>query len=94
MSVIGPSVWTGRALQAENDDLEKVGLALLYPPSHEGACVKLLHSELPSYLSNCSSVVSIDQGGARRPCDQGLQLPSGIGDIRVDVSLPLHRACG
>jgi hypothetical protein len=28
---VGPSVWTGRALQAENDDLEKVGLALLYP---------------------------------------------------------------
>ena len=26
-----PSVWTGRALQAENDDLEKFGLALLYP---------------------------------------------------------------
>jgi hypothetical protein len=31
MSVPGPSVWTGRALQAESDDLEKVGLALLYP---------------------------------------------------------------
>ena len=31
MSASGPSVWTGRALQAENDDLEKVGLALLYP---------------------------------------------------------------
>jgi hypothetical protein len=31
MSGNGPSVWTGRALQAENDDLEKVGLALLYP---------------------------------------------------------------
>jgi hypothetical protein len=30
-AVHGPSVWTGRALQAENDDLEKVGLALLYP---------------------------------------------------------------
>src|SRR6266516_3872709 len=30
-SVVGPSVWTGRALQGENDDLEKVGLALLYP---------------------------------------------------------------
>ena len=29
----GPFVWTGRALQAENDDLEKVGLALLYPAS-------------------------------------------------------------
>jgi predicted dinucleotide-binding enzyme len=28
---LGPSVWTGRALQAESDDLEKVGLALLYP---------------------------------------------------------------
>jgi hypothetical protein len=25
-----PFVWTGRALQAENDDLENVGLALLY----------------------------------------------------------------
>jgi hypothetical protein len=24
-------VWTGRALQAESDDLEVVGLALLYP---------------------------------------------------------------
>ena len=39
-----PSVWTGRALQAESDDLEKVGLALLYPalewnmlvPGHDG----------------------------------------------------------
>jgi hypothetical protein len=31
MSVPGPSVWTGRALQVENDDLEKVGLAHLYP---------------------------------------------------------------
>jgi hypothetical protein len=30
-STHGPSVWTGRALQVENDDLEKVGLALLYP---------------------------------------------------------------
>jgi hypothetical protein len=30
-AVLGPSVWTGRALQAENDDLEKIGLALLYP---------------------------------------------------------------
>jgi hypothetical protein len=30
-AAFGPSVWTGRALQAENDDLEKVGLALLYP---------------------------------------------------------------
>ena len=31
MSLVGPSVWTGRALQAENDDLEKFSLALLYP---------------------------------------------------------------
>ena len=30
-SPIGPSVWTGRALQAESDDLEVMGLALLYP---------------------------------------------------------------
>ena len=32
MSLIGPSVWTGRALQAENDDPEMIGLALLYRP--------------------------------------------------------------
>jgi hypothetical protein len=31
MSPVGPSVWTGRALQAENDDVELMGLALLYP---------------------------------------------------------------
>jgi len=31
MGTLYPSVWTGRALQAENDDLEKVGLALLNP---------------------------------------------------------------
>ena len=30
-SIHGPYVWTGRTLQGENDDLEKVGLALLYP---------------------------------------------------------------
>jgi hypothetical protein len=30
-SVSGTSVWTGRALQAENDDLEMIGLAHLYP---------------------------------------------------------------
>jgi len=30
-STHGPSVWTGRALQAENKGLEKVGLAHLYP---------------------------------------------------------------
>jgi hypothetical protein len=31
ISEFGPSVWTGRALQAENDDWRSVGLALLYP---------------------------------------------------------------
>ena len=44
MSAAGPSVWTGRALQAESDDLEVTGLALLYPalernvsvPGHHG----------------------------------------------------------
>jgi hypothetical protein len=28
---LAPSVWTGRALQAENDWFGEVGLALLYP---------------------------------------------------------------
>jgi len=35
----GPSVWTGRALQAESDDLEVVGLALLYPALERNVCV-------------------------------------------------------
>jgi hypothetical protein len=43
-SAAGPSVWTGRASQAESDDLEVTGLALLYPalernvyvPGHHG----------------------------------------------------------
>jgi hypothetical protein len=39
MLTIGPSVWTGRALQAENDDLEMIGLALLYPARERNGCV-------------------------------------------------------
>src|SRR5215472_6448566 len=35
----GPSVWTGRALQAESDDLKVVGLALLYPALERNVCV-------------------------------------------------------
>jgi hypothetical protein len=37
----GPSVWTGRALQAESDDLELIGLALLYPALEWNVCVFL-----------------------------------------------------
>src|SRR5262249_54867746 len=33
------SVWTGRALQAESDDLEVIGLALLYPALERNVCV-------------------------------------------------------
>src|SRR5262245_50343573 len=39
MSIIGTSVWTGRALQAESDDLEVIGLALLYPALERNVCV-------------------------------------------------------
>ena len=38
-SIHGPSVWTGRALQAENDDLEMIGLAHLYPARKWNCCV-------------------------------------------------------
>jgi hypothetical protein len=38
-SVSGTSVWTGRALQAENDDLEMIGLAHLYPALERNVCV-------------------------------------------------------
>ena len=39
VSHFGPSVWTGRALQVESDDLEVVGLALLYPALERNVCV-------------------------------------------------------
>ena len=35
---IGTFVWTGRALQAECDDLEMIGLALLYPALERSFC--------------------------------------------------------
>ncbi|MFY9698018.1 MAG: hypothetical protein WAK34_06790, partial [Rhodoplanes sp.] len=38
-AVSGTSVWTGRALQAESDDLEVTGLALLYPALERNVCV-------------------------------------------------------
>jgi hypothetical protein len=34
----GTSVWTGRALQAGFDDLEMIGLALLYPALERSVC--------------------------------------------------------
>ena len=37
-SEIGTFVWTGRALQAECDDLEMIGLALLYPALERSFC--------------------------------------------------------
>ena len=39
MAASGPSVWTGRALQAESYDLEVMGLALLYPALEWNVCV-------------------------------------------------------
>jgi len=32
------AVWTGRALQAECEDLEMIGLALLYPALERSVC--------------------------------------------------------
>ncbi len=32
MTAVGPSVWTGRALQAENDDLERLVLRFCIRP--------------------------------------------------------------
>jgi hypothetical protein len=37
--LLAPSVWAGRALQAESDDLEVVGHALLYPALEWNVCV-------------------------------------------------------
>src|ERR1700741_1111321 len=39
MSVRGTTVWTGRALQVRFDDLEAIGLALLYPALDWNVCV-------------------------------------------------------
>jgi hypothetical protein len=38
MSGSSPSVWTGRALQAKNEDPEMIGLALLYPVRSRKSC--------------------------------------------------------
>ena len=38
MSAAGTFVWTGRALQAECEDLEMIGLALLYPALERSVC--------------------------------------------------------
>ena len=46
MSLIGPSVWTGRALQAESDDLEKLVLRICIRPIH-GA----FENSWPSWIS-------------------------------------------
>src|ERR1700674_2315224 len=35
----GTTVWTGRALQVRSDDLETIGLALLYPALEWNVCV-------------------------------------------------------
>src|ERR1700745_4405105 len=45
MTANGPSVWTGRALQAKNDDVELIGLALLYPALDGTLC------SWPSWIS-------------------------------------------
>src|ERR1700745_3208979 len=45
MTANGPSVWTGRALQAKNDDVELIGLALLYPALNGSLC------SWPSWIS-------------------------------------------
>jgi hypothetical protein len=45
----GPFVWTGRALQAESDDLELIGLALLYPALERNVWVPG-HHEYPRAL--------------------------------------------
>jgi len=38
-SASGTTVWTGRALQVRFDDLEGIGLALLYPALEWNVCV-------------------------------------------------------
>ena len=48
MSLPGTTVWTGRALQAESDDLEVIGLALLYPANGTFGLPPLLeHDKTP-----------------------------------------------
>src|SRR5499425_2050969 len=39
LMILSNDVWTGRALQAESDDLEVIGLALLYPALERNVCV-------------------------------------------------------
>jgi hypothetical protein len=43
----GTYVWSGRASQVDFAELAVSGLASMYPASHEGDCVKLLHFDAP-----------------------------------------------
>ena len=42
-SQLDPTVWTGRALQAECKQMEGVGLAHLYPALERNVCVPCHH---------------------------------------------------
>jgi len=44
----GTTVWTGRALQAESNDLEVIGVALLYPALERNVCVPGHHGYPPA----------------------------------------------
>jgi hypothetical protein len=55
-----PSVWTDRALQAESDNLEMIGLAHLYPTLEWNVCVPG-HHEYPRAL-DLIRVISLRSG--------------------------------
>src|SRR5215510_11190886 len=65
-TALGTTVWTGRALQVGFDDLEAIGLALLYPALERKVC------SWPLWIS--ARVRSYSRKGPERPVvppDQG-----------------------
>jgi hypothetical protein len=58
-------VHTGRALQAESDDLEVIGLALLYPALERNVCVFLATMDIRAHAISFSER-PIEAGRATR----------------------------
>jgi hypothetical protein len=86
----GTFVWTGRALQAEFDDLEMIGLALLYPALERSICCSW-----PSWIS--AHIRSHSEKGPERPlvppdhgCDGETVSPSPQSNSQTSAGEPVH----
>jgi hypothetical protein len=79
MSLIGPSVWTSRALQAESDDLEKLVLRICIRPIH-GAFELLAIMDIRACSISFAS-------RPRRPYGPPVRVMAGPLTLRPDITI-------